>query len=84
MPHAAQVLCPCCSRDCNQLAPLYTVLLQVRPQLDAALSETGALLLTGLPLTSPEACEAFTEGLGYSLVSYEPFGGARKVIAFSV
>jgi len=35
--------------------------------IDQHLLETGTMLLQGLPITTPEACEAFVEGMGFTL-----------------
>lgn len=53
---------------------------QARPIVDDCLAETGALLLRGLPLATPEAVEAFFDGLGYSQMPYEPFASRRKKV----
>lgn len=56
------------------------LLLQARPVIDQALQETGAVLLRGLLITNPEACEAFVDGLDYTHMSYQPFLGVRKKV----
>eukprot|EP00879_Flechtneria_rotunda_P002114 GHRR01002296.1.p1 GENE.GHRR01002296.1~~GHRR01002296.1.p1 ORF type:complete len:354 (+),score=75.06 GHRR01002296.1:452-1513(+) len=51
---------------------------QARPLIDEALYEAGAVLLQGLPLVTPEACEAFICGLSYQQQEYQPSVGPPR------
>lgn len=53
---------------------------QARVLIDEHILETGNLLLQGLPITNPEACEAFVSGMGFTKQKYEPYGGVRQKV----
>jgi hypothetical protein len=54
--------------------------MQARSIIDQHLLETGSLLLQGLPIKNPEACEAFVNGMGFTPQKYEPYGGTRQKV----
>jgi hypothetical protein len=54
--------------------------MQARTLIDAHLVEAGSLLLQGLPITDPQACEAFVEGMAFTRQKYEPYGGIRQKV----
>jgi hypothetical protein len=66
--------------------PCHAVLLgcafdiQARHIIDKHLLETGTILLQGLPISSPEACEAFVYGMAFTRQEYEPYGGVRAKV----
>jgi hypothetical protein len=57
--------------------------LQARAIIDQHILETGSLLLQGLPVTTPKACEAFVNGMGFTQQKYEPYGGVRQKVRSS-
>ena len=48
-----------------------------RQLIDQHLPRCEAMLLQNLPLSNPEACAVFVDGLGYSHMSFEPPGAGR-------
>jgi hypothetical protein len=54
--------------------------LQARSIIDQHILETGSLLLQGLSIASPGACEAFVNGMGFTRQKYEPYGGTRQKV----
>ena len=53
---------------------------QARLLIDEHILETGNILLQGLPITTPEACEAFVNGMAFTRQKYEPYGGVRQKV----
>lgn len=53
---------------------------QARSIIDANLLGPGSLLLQGLPITDPDACEAFVHGMAFTHQKYEPYGGVRSKV----
>lgn len=86
----SEVSMPCsspdnrCSLEATARHPLAvsptTTCMQARSIIDQHLLETGSLLLQGLPITNPEACEAFVNGMGFTPQKYEPYGGTRQKV----
>jgi hypothetical protein len=57
---------------------------QARTLIDEHILETGNILLQGLPITTPEACEAFVNGMAFTRQKYEPYGGVRQKVQWMV
>lgn len=65
-----------CAHDCTRTLTGT----QARTIIDQHILETGSILLQGLPITDPEACEAFVSGMGFTNQKYEPYGGHRQKV----
>jgi hypothetical protein len=48
--------------------------------IDEQILDTGNILLQGLPITTPEACEAFVDGMAFTRQKYEPYDGGRQKV----
>lgn len=54
--------------------------MQARTIIDQHLLDSGSILLQGLPISQPEACEVFVDGMGFTRQKYEPYGGTRQKV----